>query len=267
MKTILTRTLSGAVYIALILGSLIVNEHAFALVLLLFNLIALSEFQHFGKHKSPATLGIITSGLVFILVHLAFTNIIAMQWIWLTALSPMLIACFNLFSKENKNPISNMGFSLLALVYISLPLIILDIARIQTLQSTPWILVSMFVVIWTNDTFAYLTGLSIGKHKLFERISPKKTWEGFLGGLLFALAAGFFLHRLIEGIELIHWLVLVLFISIGSVLGDFIESLFKRSAGLKDSGNIMPGHGGILDRVDSLLFVAPIVYVYLQVIK
>ena len=124
----------------------------------------------------------------------------------------------------------------------------------------------MFIIIWTNDTFAYLSGLVFGKHKLFVRISPKKTWEGFIGGVLFALVAGYFLHLLIDNISLVEWLILTLLIAVSSVFGDFIESLLKRSASLKDSGKIMPGHGGILDRIDSTLFVAPVVFVYLQII-
>ena len=122
----------------------------------------------------------------------------------------------------------------------------------------------MFIVIWANDTFAYLTGMAIGKNKMFERVSPKKTWEGFAGGLVVSLVFGFFLHRFIHNINLTPWLVTVALIAISSVIGDFIESLFKRTAGIKDSGKIMPGHGGILDRIDSLLFVAPILYICVQ---
>jgi phosphatidate cytidylyltransferase len=125
---------------------------------------------------------------------------------------------------------------------------------------------SMFLIIWTNDTFAYLSGLTFGKHKLFERISPKKTWEGFIGGLLASLLIGYFLHQFILEVSLLKWLFLCLLIAISSVLGDFIESLFKRTAGIKDSGTIMPGHGGILDRIDSLLFVVPVMYIYIQII-
>ena len=125
----------------------------------------------------------------------------------------------------------------------------------------------MFIIIWTNDTFAYLSGLAFGKHKLFERISPKKTWEGFFGGLIIALVFGYFLHRFISEISLIQWLILTGIIVISSVIGDLVESLFKRTAGIKDSGNIMPGHGGMLDRIDSLLFVAQILYFYLQIIN
>lgn len=267
MKTILIRTLSGAIYIALVLGSLIAHEHAFAFVLLLLNFIALKEFQQFSKNNANALTTLTIAVAAFAISHLAFTAILPLKWLWLLALIPLAIAIVNLYSKTNKNPISNMGFSGLGLIYISFPLILLNLLSIEATQQIPWLIISMLVIIWTNDTFAFLSGLAFGKHKLFERVSPKKTWEGFIGGFIVALIAGYFLHMLIEGIELIPWLILTAIIAISSVIGDFIESLFKRTAGIKDSGKIMPGHGGILDRIDSLLFVVPVTYIYLQLLS
>ena len=120
----------------------------------------------------------------------------------------------------------------------------------------------MFVCIWLNDTGAYLVGCTIGKHRLFERISPKKSWEGFFGGMVFCIAAGAFAHLLIGGSQAI-WIPFAIIVSVFATWGDLVESLIKRTAGVKDSGNIMPGHGGVLDRIDSLLFVAPAILAYL----
>jgi phosphatidate cytidylyltransferase len=117
-------------------------------------------------------------------------------------------------------------------------------------------------MIWCNDTFAYLVGKSIGKHKLLERVSPKKTIEGFIGGIVFTLLASILISQFYTFFSVTLWIISALIISIFGTLGDLVESKFKREAGVKDSGNIMPGHGGILDRLDSAIFVIPFLYIF-----
>lgn len=122
-------------------------------------------------------------------------------------------------------------------------------------------------MIWCNDTFAYICGKLFGKHKLYEKISPKKTIEGFIGGLLFTQIAAFVIFRYMEiGASLTFWMCTALGISIIGTIGDLIESKYKRQAGVKDSGSIMPGHGGILDRFDSILFAAPFIFLIYKLI-
>lgn len=266
MKTIIIRTLSGAVYIAIILGSLFLDKSLFAGVLLLFNLLALIEFQKFISKDSRSLLPILLGLLAFVIAHFTLMGIISTKWIGLLAAIPIIVLLNSLFSK-NVNSINQIGFTLLSLAYITLPLLLLNALNFQTEERFSILIVCMFVVIWTNDTFAYLSGLAFGRHKLFERISPKKTWEGFIGGVLVSLLAGYFLHSFLEDISLINWLIVTGLIAISSVFGDFIESLFKRQVGLKDSGKIMPGHGGILDRIDSVLLVAPVLYLYIWLIN
>jgi len=130
----------------------------------------------------------------------------------------------------------------------------------------PLILLSVFVTIWVNDTGAYLTGVTIGKHRLFERISPKKSWEGFIGGAVFALLSGYVFSLLIPEIQLINWLVFSEIIVVFGTFGDLIESLMKRTVGVKDSGDLIPGHGGLLDRFDSMLLAAPVIFIYLSLL-
>jgi phosphatidate cytidylyltransferase len=137
----------------------------------------------------------------------------------------------------------------------------------------PKIIIGLFILIWTNDTFAYLVGKSIGKHKLFERVSPKKTIEGFLGGVVFAAFAGFLISKLyirpnpdFSQKSILIWTIIALIVSIFGTIGDLIESKFKRIAGVKDSGTIMPGHGGVLDRLDSVIFVAPVIFLFYQIL-
>jgi phosphatidate cytidylyltransferase len=117
-----------------------------------------------------------------------------------------------------------------------------------------------FLLIWTNDSFAYFSGRAFGKHKLFERISPKKTWEGTFGGILFTLLLGFIIGSYINKGEVLFWMISALIIAPGAILGDLLESLFKRSLAVKDSGKILPGHGGVLDRFDAALFTIPFFY-------
>ena len=132
------------------------------------------------------------------------------------------------------------------------------------------IIIIIFLMIWINDTFAYLVGKTFGKHKLFEKISPKKTIEGFLGGAVFTIAFSFFIPMLFGWVKEDNrwiWIVQAIIIVIFATLGDLVESKFKRSANVKDSGNIMPGHGGILDRLDSIIFAAPFIFLFYQIIS
>jgi phosphatidate cytidylyltransferase len=131
---------------------------------------------------------------------------------------------------------------------------------------TPKIIVGIFVLTWSNDTFAYIIGKSFGKRKLFERISPKKTVEGFLGGTVGAICASFVIFKVTDTYTLFIWLGLAIIVSVFGTFGDLIESKFKRQANVKDSGSIMPGHGGAYDRLDSIIYASPFVYAFLQII-
>jgi len=129
------------------------------------------------------------------------------------------------------------------------------------------IIVTPLLMIWTNDTFAYLVGKNFGKHKLLERISPKKTIEGFVGGMIFTLITGYIISIFHTTLSIPVWLIMSIIMSIFGTLGDLIQSKFKRQAGVKDSGSIMPGHGGIFDRLDSIIFASPFLYLFLQILK
>lgn len=129
---------------------------------------------------------------------------------------------------------------------------------------SPGIVIGFFLLIWSNDTGAYLSGMSIGRHKLFERISPKKTWEGFFGGMIIAALVAWFLSEWLGVVDSIHWVIISLIISVAGTYGDLVESMLKRSMGVKDSGSIMPGHGGFLDRFDSAIISFPLVYLFIS---
>jgi phosphatidate cytidylyltransferase len=132
----------------------------------------------------------------------------------------------------------------------------------------PKILVSILILIWTNDTFAYVVGKSLGKNKLFPKVSPKKTIEGFIGGMFFAVISSYLLANFFLEAKIIYiWLIIAIIVSVFSTLGDLIESKFKRVAGIKDSGSIMPGHGGILDRLDSIIYVVPFINLFYLILR
>ena len=183
------------------------------------------------------------------------------------------IKCILFLFYDSVQKISISSKYLYLLGYITLPFIFIVKISFGTNDYNPKIILGLFILIWTNDTFAYLVGKSMGKHKLFERVSPKKTIEGFLGGAVFAAFAGFLISKLyiqpnpaFSAKSILIWTIIALIVSVFGTIGDLIESKFKRIAGVKDSGSIMPGHGGILDRLDSVIFVAPIIFLFYQIL-
>jgi phosphatidate cytidylyltransferase len=175
---------------------------------------------------------------------------------------PLAVFVFyaELFRKKNM-PFTNIAYTLLGVIYVALPLSLTSFVYEAAGVSA---MCSFFILLWTNDTFAYLSGVAFGRHKMFPSISPKKSWEGYVGGILSVAAAAWALHRLFGDVALVHMVSFGVIISATAVLADLVESMFKRSAGVKDSGAIMPGHGGLLDRFDAALLSLPLVFTYVQ---
>ena len=172
--------------------------------------------------------------------------------------------------RNQTNPFVNISLTLTGVFFIALPFSILNYfytPDFQYAHSSPEVLMGFFFILWANDSFAYLTGVSFGKHRLFERISPKKSWEGSIGGFVFGLLTAWVVSMFFKEFDLIHWMIIAAIIMIFGTFGDLVESLLKRSLNVKDSGNVLPGHGGLLDRFDAVLLAAPAVFVYLILIK
>lgn len=194
----------------------------------------------------------------------------AIEPITIFGILPLIISVYIIeLYRGHQRPFQNIAFTLAGVIYISIPFSLLNYFVLNgssfRLSYTPDILLGFFFLTWANDTGAYLFGMSIGKHRLFPRISPKKTWEGFIGGIVVTLLVAWIISIFFDRISFNHWLTIALITSIIGVFGDLVESMFKRSINVKDSGKFLPGHGGLLDRFDSILLSAPVVYAYLEV--
>ena len=270
MNNFLQRTFTGALYVCIILLSSIYSAYTFAALFLLITVISLYEFYNMAANitfNESALQGIILGTAVFILSFLIFSG--KLPFYWYALLIPTFICMYLIeLYRNGSHPADKLAYIFLGVIYIGLPLSLLNYLVFYPLPGYRYnytILLGMFFLIWGNDTFAYITGRLIGKHLLFERISPKKTWEGFIGGTLFTLGIAWLISKIFLVLTLHEWLITGIIISIAGVFGDLTESMFKRSFNKKDSGTILPGHGGILDRIDSLLFAAPLITAYLLI--
>ncbi len=181
---------------------------------------------------------------------------------------PLMATIFfiKLYKKNEKNPFTNIGFTFLGIIYVAVPFSLLNLAAFSR-EGYNWeIIIGLLLILWASDTGAYFAGVNFGKTKLFERVSPKKSWEGSLGGALTALAMAYGLSMYFTVLPLWEWLSISMIIIVAGTYGDLVESLFKRSMEIKDSGTSIPGHGGFLDRFDSLLLSVPFIIVFLKLI-
>jgi len=264
MNNMLTRAISGAVFVSLLVFSILYNAYTFLGLFYLFMLIAIFEFSKMLQSKNIWTYVIATLLFGVNCIEIKESNTIVLQ----SAVTLIVLFLFikNLFDQK-ANAVKELGATLLIIIYSSVPF--LFISKIPFTNSTNTYesisILGIFVLIWSNDTFAYLVGKSIGKHKLLERISPKKTIEGFLGGMISTMVIAYCISLNFEVFSILQWLVIGSLVSIFGVLGDLIASMFKRQTGVKDTGNIIPGHGGIIDRLDSIIFAAPFIYLYLKI--
>ena len=262
MREILRRSLTGAVYIFLLLSAVFLSSDAFDFLFMVFGLACLYEYKRLvglkGYHIFIAYLALWWAFIYF--VHDIFV-VYVLLFLTITVNFALL---FYLFSKKEKLFNTFQKF-MIGLFYIGGGCIFLTMIPYTNDDFVKFLIMGIFILIWINDTFAYLVGRAFGKRKLFPRVSPKKTWEGAIGGLVFALTAAYFMAKYEPIVNQVQWVTLAAIIVIAGSLGDLVESKLKRDAGVKDSGAIMPGHGGMLDRLDSLIFAAPFAYLTLNI--
>ncbi|WP_180335591.1 phosphatidate cytidylyltransferase [Labilibaculum filiforme] len=270
MGNFIIRTLSAAVFAIVLLAGISLHPIGFLAVFLAITLMGVFEFYKLAKkaNSSPQLItGMLASGTLFLGCFVAnyFNNT---SIFLLLGVLLVMIPIIELYRKK-ENPFANIAFTLLGIIYVALPFSLLNYLAFpfNDQQFHYEIVLGVFVMIWANDTGAYLVGVNFGKHRLFERISPKKSWEGSIGGAIITLVVAWLYSSFFNDLSLIQSLVIGVTVVFFGSIGDLVESLFKRSIQVKDSGNILPGHGGILDRFDAILLVSPMVFVFLQVIK
>ena len=273
MNNLIVRALTGAVFALLVLGAIFLDDRIASLMFGAFMLMGIIEFYKlFEDHKEVEIdwrLGTFFVILVYGIGISAIYQIIPTVFIYCTAPLIFILALTELWRRK-KNPILNVAVLFMGAFYIGYPFYLLTVTNL-TDSPTNWtdientdvffrmpITAMLILLVWTNDTFAYLIGRLLGKKKLFERISPNKTWEGTIGGIQFPVLLGvvFGLYTN-NGNDFIYWIVCALIIAACAIFGDLFQSMMKRSLNIKDSGSLLPGHGGILDRFDALLFAVP----------
>lgn len=267
LSNFLSRTLTGALLVGVIVAALCIHPYAFAALFLIILVLSLLEFFNLQPESGGGSVPFLPVAAAiagFILGFLVASQIIPPGWMWLLALVPLALLLRHLFDSAS-SPIRAF-VEVMGLAYVAIPLImsnflVFDSRGIYNGDR----LLGVFILLWSADTFAYLTGRWIGRHKLFERVSPKKTIEGAIGGLILTLVAAWPVSLAFSAFSLSQWLVCALLVFGFGLLGDLVESQLKRNAGVKDSGSLLPGHGGALDRFDSLLFAIPPVLTYIKV--
>lgn len=267
MNNFWQRAITGSIFVLVLVSAILAGGWYMHALFALIVFLALQEFYNLFDQvaANPQKItGTLLGALLyfFLVVSIYQEQRFLIVGMGLALMSFVIIAIQELFRKKS-TPFENVALTLSGLVYIVLPFFLLSLISVQTdspdLEHEYKLILSLFILVWANDTFAYLTGKWIGKHKLFERISPKKTWEGFAGGILFAMIAGIILAYIFDG-SYFNMMVYGLIVGVIGTLGDLVQSMLKRSVHVKDSGSILPGHGGVLDRFDGVLFVVPVIF-------
>ena len=262
MTNLLKRATSGFIYAVLFITAILYSKESYIVLISLFGFISIREFLNLLKFNN-----IIIYMLFIGLIYLPFSSLdssVLIDVLLLLSISGSIQLLVNLFIKKKNYPSNTIQKLDISIRYLLLSFAFLILLPFINGGYEASVILSLIIFIWVNDSFAFFVGKNLGKRKLFESVSPKKTIEGFLGGVFFTLITAFLVSYFCDFLSLTNLLVISLIASILGTIGDLVESKFKRQANTKDSGTIMPGHGGILDRLDSLLFVAPFVYLYIH---
>jgi phosphatidate cytidylyltransferase len=260
------RALTGTFFVGTVAACTLLNQWSFFVLVFIINFLCLLEFYELvlpDKSWIEKYLGIIAGSLIYLMFVMIFSANLSLAWYY--HLIPVFLIIFIIKLFENThNEFATLAFQVLGLMYITLPLVMLTkMGFLNTFEYSSGLPMGFFLLLWTSDTGAYLAGRSFGKTKLFERVSPKKTWEGSLGGLLLTLVVAFFLGKLFDDVNPRDWYIIGALVVIFGTFGDLFESLLKRNLHIKDSGTILPGHGGVLDRFDGLFLAVPAIFFYL----
>ena len=271
MNNFITRTLSAIVYAGLVIGGILVQPICFGGHPLLFGILfmivstlAVREFHALvGSDIKTMTYAMMSNALLYSTLYFLFFGDLIWRGLLVAYIAIMLLALISHLFRPQVQPIQSWGNLCAGQVMIALPFALMN----GVLMHSKWLMLALFILLWVNDSGAYIVGSLMakrkgGNHKMFPRVSPAKSWEGLIGGFVFDLIAGYVFFRVgwMGDMTLMNSLLFALAGGVFGTLGDLMESLFKRTLGVKDSGKFMPGHGGVLDRFDSLLLAVPVTY-------
>lgn len=269
MSNLVQRTITGVIFLVVVIGAILLGKISFLILFELIIIGAMYEFYTLAEKKGLKPLriyGIIIGTMIFVANYFYANNIIDVK-IFLIII-PLILSVFIIeLYKKSENVFVNIGFTVLGILYIAIPFSFANyIVFSEGIAYNFHLLLGFFFLTWAFDTLAYVFGVSFGKHRLFERISPKKSWEGFIGGMISSLGIAYVISIFFKELSFAQWAVLSVIISIFGTYGDLVESSLKRNIDEKDSGSLLPGHGGVLDRFDAVFFTLPLFYLYLQFI-
>ena len=275
-SNLLQRTITGVIFVAVLVGCILGGPISFTILFALISALTINEFGNIVGRNGEIQINkpiCILAG-VFLFLGFGYNGIVpGSVEIFIPYLFLIMYLLISELYKKKKNPVSNWAYAMMSQMYIALSFAMLNVLAYHTngtasmSQYNPILPLSIFIFNWVNDTGAYCTGMLFGKHRLFERISPKKSWEGSIGGAAFSIAAALIMAHFFPFMGTGTWIGLGLVTVIFGTWGDLTESLLKRTLGIKDSGNILPGHGGMLDRFDSTLMAVPAAVVYLYILS
>ena len=267
------RAVTGVLFVIVLVGCILYSPLSFGILFTIISVLSVHEFAQLVSKSSEVSINKTITALGGAYLFLALMSFCTQQSVGARVFLPYLGLLLYMMITElylkKKNPTGNWAYSMLSQLYVALPFALLNVIGFQNSSETgsvtynPILPLSIFVFIWLSDTGAYCVGSLIGKHRLFERISPKKSWEGSIGGGIFSIASSLGFAHFFPFMPGWQWVGLAIVVVIFGTWGDLTESLMKRQLGIKDSGNILPGHGGMLDRFDSALMAIPAAVVYL----
>jgi len=270
LKDLKTRTICGILFVVILTGAIIISPYSFALLFLILSVFILKEFYSLAVQAgySPQIwAGLLTGGTIFILSFLLVNHLIPVKYIYAFLIILFFFPVYELFRKK-ETPLVNIAITGFGVLYVSVQLSILNFIVFPGNYGNPVydysFLICILIFIWSSDSGAYMFGVKFGRNRLFERISPKKSWEGLIGGLFTSIVAAWMLSNFFTQHNFLFLITIAIIAVIAGTLGDLVESMIKRSVGVKDSGQFMPGHGGLLDRFDSLLLASPMIFFVLQ---
>ncbi len=268
MKELVLRISTGLIFLVVVISCIVWNPYSLASLFYIVGVLGMLEYYgltKLGGIHPQGSLGVITGSILYMAIELVKLNILPIAAIALSI--PFFIAIFvyELYRKR-PDPFNNIAHTIIGIMYVMAPLALLNVFSFEEIINSyqPIVVLGFFVMLWLNDTGAYVFGRLFGKHKLFQRISPNKTWEGTIGGALTAFGGAYVIHFYDTQFPIHHWFILALIITVCASFGDLVESMLKRSLKVKDSSNLLPGHGGILDRFDGVLLASPMVFTYLM---